>query len=468
MLAAGMLSLLLAGCTVGPDYQAPAMPLAPLPSVTPAPDGGAARPAPPLDRWWMGFQDPELTQLIGRALVQNLGIKAALARVARARGLAQGAGARLLPAVDATSQALAERQSQESPIDDLGRALVPGFSRNVALYDVGVGASWEMDLFGGLRRSEEAAVAEAAAAEAEQLGVRVSVAADAADAYFQIRGYQARLRVVGNQLDIDGRLLDLVRLQKSKGLASDREVAQAEALLAHAQGTVPLLQDAMAVQMNRLDVLMGAQPGTYAAELASPADIPAIPSLSTQAADLLHRRPDVIAAERRLAAANARIGVATAGYYPRLSLSGLLGFESLDPTRLFQQSTFQPMATAGLRWRLFDFGSVDAEVAQADAATQEELMRYRQTVLHAAEDVENASTDLVTLETHGQAVLREVAALTRARDESQEAYQIGLIPLTDVLDADRQLLVAQDDLPRTRADAARAAVRLYRSLGGGW
>jgi outer membrane protein TolC len=251
-------------------------------------------------------------------------------------------------------------------------------------------------------------------------------------------------------------------------LGSDREVAQAEALLAHAEGIIPLLQSALSAQMNRLDVLMGAQAGTYAAELAVPADFPAMPRLSTQAGDLLHRRPDIVAAERRLAAANARIGVAIAEYYPKLSLSGLLGFESLDPIRLFQQHTFQPVATAGLRWRLFDFGRVDAEVAEADAATREALARYRQTVLHAAEDVENAGSDLVQLEIHAQAARREVAALTKARDDSQEAYQAGLIALTDVLDANRQLLIAEDDLPRTRADTARAAVRLYRSLGGGW
>jgi len=251
-------------------------------------------------------------------------------------------------------------------------------------------------------------------------------------------------------------------------MATDREVAQAEALLAQARGMVPLLRIELEAQLNRLDLLMGAQPGTYAEELAAPAPLPNVPPISVTSSDLLRRRPDVIAAERAMAAANARIGAALAGYYPKLSLSGLLGFESLSPSRLFKSATFQPMAIAGLRWRLFDFGEIDAEVAMANAATREALARYRQTVLRAAEDVENACGALAQREVHGQEVVNQINALTRARDESQEAYRSGLIPLTDTLDADRQLLVAEEDLPRTRTDAARAAVRLFRALGGGW
>jgi len=222
--------------------------------------------------------------------------------------------------------------------------------------------------------------------------------------------------------------------------------------------------------MNRLDVLLGLQPGTSAPELQTPSDIPSAPGVSTndRPLDVLRRRPDVIAAERQLAASNARIGQALAGYYPNISLAGVLGYESSRPSDLFKAATFQPQGVAGLRWRLFDFGKVSAEVAQAKGAYAEALARYQQAVLRAAEDVENAFTSLVQFEAHQQELLTEVAALRRARDASQEAYQGGVIGLTDVLDADRQLLTVQDELARTRADSARAAVGTFRALGGGW
>jgi outer membrane protein TolC len=254
------------------------------------------------------------------------------------------------------------------------------------------------------------------------------------------------------------------------GAADEREVAQADALLKQARTVVPTLRVQLNAQLNRLDVLMGVQPGTYASELATAADIPGIPSIdaSPDATALLRQRPDVIAAERRLAASNERIGAAIADYYPKLSLTGLLGFDSGGSHELFTARAFQPAITAGLRWRLFDFGKVDAEVAAARGANAEALAVYRQSVLRAAEDVENAFVALSETQNRGIELDAEVAALTRARDLSQRAYKAGAITLTDVLDADRQLLVARDDLDATRADAARAAVGAFRALGGGW
>lgn len=459
----------ISACTVGPDYKKPDITLAAFHNSAAVAARNAGHPAAPLDAWWTGFDDPELVCIIHRALRQNLDLAAALARVEQARAVARGAGAQLLPTVDATAQAAKTHESLESPTGAIARHL-PGFNRNPSLYDVGAAASWEIDLFGGLRRGTEAATAEAEAAEAEQLGTHISVAADAADTYFQIRGDQARIAVADRQIDTDQHLLQLVRLRFGRGLATDREGDQAAALLSQAQASLQPLRIDLEAQLNRLDVLMGAQPGTYAAELKAPAGIPEAPAIpgAEKPADLLRRRPDVIAAERRLASANARIGEAIADYYPKISLSGLLGFESLSADHLFRAATFQPSAVAGLRWRLFDFGKVDAEVAQAKGADAEALARYRQSILHAAEDVENAFTSLVQLEIHTRALGREVAALRRARDSSEKAYAGGVIPLTDVLDADRQLLSAQDELARTRADTDRAAVGSFRALGGGW
>ena len=459
----------LSACEVGPDYSAPQPALSAFHNEGAVAARGAHLPAPVLDTWWTGFRDPALTRIVERALDQNLDLAASIARVDQARAAARTAGAQLLPTADLNASASPIHQSLESPTGTIARHL-PGYDRNQTLYDVGVGASWELDLFGGLRRGSEAAAAEAEAAEAAQLGTRISIAADAADAYFQIRGDQARLAVATDQIVTDKHLLDIVSQRRARGTATDREQAQAEALLSQARASVPPLRIDLEAELNRLDVLMGAQPGTYAGEMAAVAPIPTIPRIEDGAdpIDVLRRRPDVIAAERRLAASNAEIGVAISDYYPKISLSGLFGFESMNAAHLFKAATFQPEATAGLRWRLFDFGKVDSEVAGASGANAEALATYRQSVLHAAEDVENAFKALIESEARTQELLTETDALTRARNSSQSAYQGGVISLTDVLDADRQLLVAQDELAQTRTNAARAAVGSFRALGGGW
>ncbi len=466
--AGAVLALGLAGCTVGPDYHAPVVALARFQNAA-AVDARRAPPAPSLDDWWAGFHDPALTRIVRRALAQNLDLAAALARVQQARATAQAAGAQLLPTADLTGDATAEHQSTKGVLGTVASSL-PGYNRDFREYDVGAAASWEIDLFGGLRRGVEAAKAEAEAAEADRMGTRISVAADAADAYFQVRGDQARLAVAQQQIVVNRHLLDLVQQRRAAGVGNDREVAQAQALLQQVETTIPPLRIDLNAQLNRLDVLMGVQPGTYARELAAPAAIPAIPTIpdTDQPLDVLRRRPDIIAAERAVAAANARIGVAIADYYPKISLSGALGFDSMSANSLFTAHAFQALGSGALRWRLFDFGKVDAEVASARGADAEALARYRQSVLHAAEDVENAFTALTQTETRTQQLQDEITSLTRARDLSQQSYSAGTIALTDVLDADRQLLVAQDTLAQNRADAARAAVRSFRALGGGW
>jgi NodT family efflux transporter outer membrane factor (OMF) lipoprotein len=426
-------------------------------------------PAPSLDTWWAGFQDAELTKIVQRALDQNLDLAASFARVEQARAAAREAGARRKPNVYLAGNSTSFRQSLESPVGRYAGAF-PGFDRNQSYLDLGVGATWETDIFGSLRRGAEAANAEAQAAQAARLGIRVSVAAEAADAYMQIRGAQVRLAFAKEQIATDEHLVQLVSQRKTAGIASDRELAQAEAVLSQAKATVPQLNILLETQLNRLDVLMGAQPGTYAAELTTASDIPTVPGIANalDASELLRRRPDIIAAERRLAASNARIGQALAEYYPKVSLSGLLGNQAISPGNLFRSAGFQPTGVAGLRWRLFDFGRVDAEVKQAKGANSEALLTYRSSVLHATEDVENAFNALAQSEVRRDEIAREIAALQRVRDRSQESYSAGVLGLTDVLDADRQLLVARDELAFTRETAARAAVGSFRALGGGW
>jgi NodT family efflux transporter outer membrane factor (OMF) lipoprotein len=426
-------------------------------------------PPAPLDAWWTGFDDPELTEIVKRAIAQNLDLAASVARVKQARAVAKEAGAKRAPNIDLEADSLSFRQSLQSPVGRYG-PFFPGYDRNQSYLDLGVGATWETDIFGSLRRGAEAASSEAQAAEAEHLGTRVLVAAEAVDAYLQVRGAQVRIAFANEQISTDEHLLRLVKQRKDAGVSSDREVAQAEAVLAQAKATIPTLHTILETQLDRLDVLMGAQPGTYSASLREPKDIPKVPAIgaSLEATDLLRRRPDIIAAERRVAASNARIGQVLAEYYPKISLSALLGNQSISVGNLFRSTGFQPTATAGLRWRLFDFGRVDAEVKQARGANAEALIQYRSSVLRATEDVEDSLSVLALSARRLSQLEVEIRSLQRAKDLSEQSYNAGVIPLTDVLDADRQLLVAKDDLAATRASTARAAVSSFRALGGGW
>jgi NodT family efflux transporter outer membrane factor (OMF) lipoprotein len=474
--AAGLLALTaLTGCAVGPEYKQPDAPLAAgYQATSHTVSALAARkaelPAPPLDQWWVGFQDPDLQRIVTRVLEQNLDLAAAMARVDQARAVSREAEANLLPQGSVNASVLHQRQSLNSP-EGLLASHAPGYNREQTLYNVGLGASWELDVAGGLKKATERASAEVQAAEADRLGVRVSVAAEAADAYFRVRGAQRRIALAQEEVATNGHLLQLVRLRLADGLASSREAAQAEALVAQSRGTIPPLRIELETQLNRLDVLMGAAPGTYAAELSAPSraetKVPAI-ALSQGPADLLRRRPDVIAAERRLAATNAQIGEAMAEYYPKVSLSALLGVTSLGSSGLLSAASLQPQVGAGLRWRLFDFGRIDAEVARAKGVNAEALVAYRKAVLRAAEDVENAVVTLTELEAQHGELVDEVDAHVRARDASELAYKGGAVSLFEVLEEQRQLLASRDQMARVNADNARAAVATFRAAGGGW
>jgi NodT family efflux transporter outer membrane factor (OMF) lipoprotein len=324
-------------------------------------------------------------------------------------------------------------------------------------------------LAGSLKHAQDAAVDELQVADAARTGARISVAAEAADAYFRVRGAQRRIAVADEQIRTQEDLLRLVQDRFTGGLATNRELAQAKALLLEARTTVPPLRTELAQQLNRLDVLMAAQPNTYAKVLAGSNAryrVPAIPS-DISPTELLRRRPDVIAAERRLAASNARIGVSMAEYYPKVSLAGLLGFESLNAA-LISSASFQPQVLLGLHWRLFDFGRVDAEVAQAKGAYAQALAEYRQSLLRATEEVEDSIVTLTQLELQRADLDKEITAHREARDAAQDAYQGGAISLIEVLDEDRQLLSARDQLALLDAADARAAVATFRALGGGW
>jgi NodT family efflux transporter outer membrane factor (OMF) lipoprotein len=457
----------LGACAVGPDYHRPEMALTPaFHTPTPAPAAGAK--ATTLQTWWTGFGDPELVKVVERAAAQNLDLAQARARLTQSRAMAKAAGAALRPMGNLTGSVADGRTSLLGPLGEIGSHL-PGYPRDYDDYTLNAGASWEIDLFGGLRRERQAAVAEAKVTRAEADAVQVAIEADAADAYLQVRAYQARLSVARRQETVRQDLVALLNRRNSEGVSPERELHEAQAELEAVRAAVPPLNAGLDAQLNRLDILMGVQPGTYRSELIVDAPLPTPPTLLTAMipADLLRRRPDVIAAEQRLIAANARIGAAVSDYYPKVSLSALFGVDSLNSNRIFSSDALQHQVAAGFRWRLFDFGRVDAEVAAAKGKDAEALAAYRASVLKAAEEVENAFSDLTQDEARAAALGRQIAQLTTARRQAQDAYEGGVISLIEVRDADRDILNASDQLAQAQAGAARAAVASFRALGGG-
>lgn len=466
MLSAG----LVAGCAVGPNYRSPDVDVS---SRFLGKDGITHRSAQnnaELEAWWAGFEDPLLTRFVDLALGQNLDIAQAAARVTQSRAALRQIGSALLPAGTLSAQGAKVYESTETP---LGQVLssVSDFDRNGRYYEVDAGAGWEVDIFGGLRRGREAARAEYQASAAGAVATRLAVAAQTADVYVTIRGLQARIAIARQQADTRRQLLGTIKLQYEKGIAADLQMRQAEGSLAQVDAQIPVLKSALDAAMNALDVLLGAQPGTYRAELNTAAPIPVAPGLAETGtpAEMIRRRPDLIVAERRLAGATARIGVAISEYYPKFSLGALLGSATaISSGNLFTDGAKQSRSLLGLRWRLFDFGRVEGEIAAARGRQAEALAAYRLAVLRATEEVEDSFSALVNRETQLEILTNGESSLARARDSALAAYRGGVVSLIEVLDADGNLLQMRDATAQAQTEAARAAIASFRALGGGW
>jgi NodT family efflux transporter outer membrane factor (OMF) lipoprotein len=469
-LAATLAAALVAGCAVGPDYARPDVPLPTQFQGQAAVDQRGATTQAGLVAWWAGFGDPALARFVELALAENLDLAQASARVLQSRAGLGAATAALLPSGGVSAQASSAYQSVETPLGQVLNSR-PGFDRHGHADEADIGASWELDVFGGLRRGREAAVAEYQASEAGATAARLAVAAQTADLYIGVRGLQARLDIARRQVKTQEDLLSKVRLLEGKGLAAELQVRQAEGALAQDRAAVPALVTALDSAMNALDVMLGSLPGTHRAELAEPGAIPSAPRIadSGSPAELLRRRPDLIVAERRLAASNARIGVAVAEYYPKFSLGGLVGSAtSVSSGNLFGSGADQAAGVLGLRWRLFDFGRIDAQIGQAKGRRAEMLAAYRLAALRATEDVEDALSALVKREEQAAVLAQGVDSLGRARAASFAAYQGGIVSLIEVLQADENLLRAADARAQAQTESARAAVAAFRALGGGW
>ncbi|MGC0930895.1 efflux transporter outer membrane subunit [Pantoea agglomerans] len=459
---------LLAGCAVGPDYHRPDVPL-PDRYQSAMQQRSATRPAS-FAVWWEGFNDPLLSRLVSDALAQNLDIAQASARMAQARAGLGAATAALLPSGNISGQASRAYQSVETP---LGQVLssTPDYNRYGNAYETNLNAGWEIDVFGGLRRGRQSALADYQASEAGVAATRLAVAAQTADIYITLRGLQARLAIAEAQVRTRQELLEKFQLLHSKGVAPEYQVRQSEGELAQVQATVPELLTGIDAAMNALDVMLGTPAGTHRTELTSAGTIPQAPLITSTGTpgDLLRRRPDIIVAERHLAASSARIGVAISEYYPKFSLSALLGSATaVSGDNLFSSGASQSAGVLGLRWRLFDFGRINAQIDQAKGQEAEALAAYRLSVLRATEDVENAFSALVNRENQTATLVKGEASLASARQSSFVAFRQGTASLIDVLHNDETLLQISDARAQAQTESARAAVATFRALGGGW
>lgn len=458
----------LTACTVGPNYKRPNISLPEQYLGTPSNPSNDSSKAD-IAVWWQSFNDPQLTRYVTLALKQNLDLTQAYTRVTQAQAGLSAANASLQPIGTVGAQAAKVYQSVETPLGQVLNSM-PDFDRHGSSYDANLSANWELDIFGGLRRDREAALANYQSSNAGASAVRLMVAAQTANIYINIRGLQSRLDIAHQQLQTQQQLLSKINLLYSKGLASEFQVKQAKANVAQVQAVIPVLGMNLDIAMNALDVMLGTVPGTHRAELAEVKSIPVIPQIIETGTprDLLRRRPDLIMAERQLAASNARIGSAIAEYYPKVSLGGLIGNATTTSRNLFSSGANQAAGLLGLRWRLFDFGRINAQIQLAKGREAEMLAAYKLAVLKATEDVENSLSTLSKQQDQLIALQDGENALKHAQKIALIAYQKGINSRVEVLQADSSALQFSDKKLQAQTDSALAAVAVYKSLGGGW
>ncbi len=417
--------------------------------------------------WWHQFHDPLIDTAVDNALAANLDLAAASARVEQARALDQRGHAALWPSASLGGSAEADSVSRQTPFGEASRSL--GFPRHYELYQSGAEAQWEIDLFGGLSARRRVATAQAFATVAEADGVRLAVIAETADACLRLRGLQVRIALAQDQARLRAELANLTRLRSREGLTSDEEANRAEADSAAATAAIAPLRLALAFAIDRIGVLTGdAKPWRLQIERPGLVPAPLEPALDADPARLMRRRPDLAAAEQRVAASHAGVGVARAEYYPHVSLGGLIGVASLGTASITSGNAVNAQGSAAIRWRLFDFGRVDAELAAARGREKEALAQWRQAALDASAEVADAIAALAEGHREEAELQRQVALLTRSRDQAQAAFTQGVLSRSDVVQADRVLAEATDRLAAAREALARASVAAVRAMGGGY
>jgi multidrug efflux system outer membrane protein len=451
---------LLSGCAVGPDYHKPATPVAP------SFDNTIAGNAEPEQQFWHAFHDPELDQLVSDALVANHDIRIAVANLREARAVRVEVGSQGLPTVGVQADAGREILPQT---ETLG-ATTTREQRTTNVFDVGLDASWELDFFGRYRRAAEAADATVTAAEASVQDAQISVIAEVARNYFQLRGEQRQLAVAQDAVTNQEANLNLVEARLSAGRGTELDRARARSQVENTRSIVPTLEAAIARSSYRLAVLTGRSPTELAALVREAKPLPALApvnGIGTPEA-LLRRRPDIRIAERQLAASSADIGVSTADLFPHVSITGLLGLNAGTIGALGQAQAFVYNLGASATWTLFDFGQRRARVTQAEARNDAALARYQKAVLIALEETEAA------LVTFNRTERQADSLFDAARDSEQAAkiarirFENGATDFLTVLDAERQVLADQNGLAQAQTAAGTSLIAIYKALGAGW
>jgi NodT family efflux transporter outer membrane factor (OMF) lipoprotein len=459
--ALAVLATLAAGCaTVGPDYRKPDVPVPAAWNLGRAPDNTVtAASAGDISRWWERLGDKALAGLIERALSEGTDLRTARAKLSEARIRRGLAGADRFPTVTASASAGRSKSSSET-----------GSGTTQSLYNAGFDSAWEADIFGGIRRGVEAAQADLEAAEADLHATQVSIAAEVALNYVEARSFQEKLAIAGENLASQAETYRITDWRAQAGLASSLDVEQARSNLEQTRGQIPALEAGLAEAEHRLSVLLGRAPGAVRDTLAAPGEVPAVPGALAVGvpADALRNRPDIRAAERRLAAETARTGQAAAARYPGLSLNASIGVEALSLGALDAGSAVARSVLASLAGTVFDGGRLRMQVEIQDSIQEQALIAYEAAVLTALEEVENALVSL-SGNRERQAALRAAAEAARnAALLARNRYEAGLIDFQTVLDTERTRLSAEESLAGAKADVAAALVKLYKALGGGW
>lgn len=456
-LTPSLLALTLAACAVGPDYQAPNTETAQL---------GNQLQVKAFDRsrfesvWWQQFDDPALNQLVQASLQGNRDLRVAFARLKAARSIREDVDNDNLPVVSS-------RASSE-----LGKGQIPGQTErrvNSERYDLGLDMAWELDLFGRIQRQLEASEAQEAAAAADLQQLQVSMIAELVDAYGQLRGAQLREKIALANLKTQQDSRSITETLRDAGVGNELDVVRADARLAAVEATVPQLQAQQVRAQNRIATLLGQRPDQLSVDL-SPKQLPAIAKALPigDPAELLRRRPDVRSAERQLAAATANVGVATADLFPRVSLSGFLGFTAARGSQIGSSAANAWGLGPSITWAAFDLGSVRARIRGAKADAEGALATYEQQVLLALEESSNAFSDYGKTQQRLQALMRQSDASRKAADLASIRYREGTVDYLVLLDAERERLGAEDAQAQGEVELYRGIVAIYKALGGGW
>lgn len=458
-------ALILASCApVGPDYHKPQTEA---PADWTQARGASATTQPAAAdyaRWWRLFNDPVLTDLIAKAIEGNKNLAIAKSRVAEARASRRSSLSVLFPELN-VGGSYARTRSSENTI-----AGPQGGGQDHDNFRAGFDANWELDIFGGGRRGLEAADADLQALKANLRDVTVTLAGEVATNYVELRGFQRRLEIARKNIDVQKSNLELSAARVKAGLRSELDVSQAQSLLATSRATLPTLEAASQQSMHRLSVLLGNNPSALNAMLTESKPIPVVPPEVPAGlpSELLQRRPDIHRAERELAAATARIGLATAELFPRVSITGSTGLESIGVSDFFTGGSRYWSIGPTVRWPILTFGRIRANIDVKNEQQVQAARRYEQTILTAFEEVENALVALGKEREHRAALIEAVEANRRSVTLSTELYTKGIGDFLAVLDAQRSLFVIEDELVRSERSSAVAMVALYKALGGGW